>query len=75
MDEGIGVEHLHCAGIGQRLFQAPPGRFTEFQRQDGPDAFAASQKAVAHGVQQGFLGDVLGKVCCQIDLYQTLTAL
>ena len=52
MDEAVGVDHLQGAGKGQRQLRLAAGHFAGRQQHHRPQAFAARQQAVAHGLQQ-----------------------
>ena len=56
VDQAVGMQHLHSAGDRQSLFDIAAGNAAEFQDKRWPDAFAARQKAVAHGFRQSLKG-------------------
>ena len=55
------MHHLHRAGKRQRLVPVPAAQAAEFQRQYRPDSLSSGQKAVAHGVKQALLRQILRK--------------
>ena len=75
MDQGIGVQHLHGAGAGQGQRGVSSRGLAESQNQHRPDPFSPRQKAVAHGLRQSLLGQLLRKQAGERLLYQALIAL
>ena len=53
VDQGVGVDHLHCAGGGHGVIPVEPffpGQAGKFQGQHRPQPLAAGEKAVAHSL-------------------------
>jgi hypothetical protein len=50
MDQGIGVDHLQSAGHGQGFAGVAAYGFGPGQAEDGPEALAPGEEAVAHGL-------------------------
>ena len=59
------MDHFECAGKGDGTLPVPAADPAEFQRQDRTDALSACKQAVAHGVEQALLRQILAELRLQ----------